>query len=98
MGKGGKALLRGIFGLDRPCWGRHLAAGARRAVGQSMGVPRECFKPTAAIGGRQQQHANSIAGRVPIVFSMGEDAVKEGVVASLNRPGGNVTGYGQPMR
>jgi putative ABC transport system substrate-binding protein len=56
-------------------------------------LARHSVSVIVAVGGYQTPSAaRAVAGKIPIVFGIGEDPVKEGLVPNLNRPGGNMTG------
>jgi putative tryptophan/tyrosine transport system substrate-binding protein len=80
--------------------GRNAAIEFRWAQGQFDRLPalaaelvRRPVAVLAAVGGFQTPRAAQAAtNAIPIVFGIGEDPVKEGLVPNLNRPGANVTG------
>src|SRR5262249_33335236 len=80
--------------------GRNLTIEYRFAANQHDRLPalaaelvgRKVTMILAAGGGNSILAAKAATTTIPIVFTLGGDPVQQGYVASLNRPGGNVTG------
>jgi putative tryptophan/tyrosine transport system substrate-binding protein len=78
--------------------GQNVAIEFRSAEGRNDQLPRLVAElvrlPVAVIvcNSDAASAAKAVTSTVPIVFATGGDPVGEGLVASLNRPGGNITG------
>jgi putative ABC transport system substrate-binding protein len=78
--------------------GQNVAVEFRSAEGHNDQLPKlvsELVRMPAAVivcNVTAASVAKAVTSTVPIVFATGDDPIGEGLVTSLNRPGGNITG------